>query len=221
MPVCNPEPSEPVTPRVATAKAPFRRAAVALASVTDEDATLVKRARNGDRRAFEELVDRHRAVVFRVAARVVGPHEADDVSQDALLRAYHRLDGYRGEGSFRAWLLRIVHNTALNHLERRLPEPVGGSGDIERAVPVREGSREPASRLERRERAERLEAKLRGLRPEHRVVLVLRDLEGMAYEEIALITESPLGSVKGRLHRARNELVEILRANTYDWELPQ
>jgi RNA polymerase sigma-70 factor, ECF subfamily len=188
--------------------------------VSDEDAVLVKRARNGDMRAFEELVDRHRAVVFRVAARVVGPHDADDVSQDALLRAYHRLHSFRGEGSFRAWLLRIVHNTALNQLERRVPEPVGGSDDIERTAPPPETGREPASRLELRERAERLELKLGGLRAEHRAVLVLRDLEGMAYDEIALITDSPLGSVKGRLHRARKELIEILRDNTYDWELP-
>jgi len=192
-----------------------------LASVTEDDAALVKRARHGDMRAFEDLVDRHRAVVFRVAARVVGPHDAEDVSQDGLLRAYHRLDRYRGEGSFRAWLLRIVHNTALNHLERRVPEPVGGSDEVEQAGPPREGGREPATRLERRERAERLELKLRDLRPEHRAVLVLRDLEGMAYDEIALITDSPLGSVKGRLHRARNELIDILRNNTYDWELPR
>ena len=188
--------------------------------MTDEDAALVKRARNGELRAFEQLVERHRRVVFRVAARVVGTAEADDVTQDALLRAYHRLDSYRGEGSFRSWLLRIVHNAALNHLDRRVPEPIGGSDDIERTVAAGGGSREPVSRLERRERAQRLELKLRALRPEHRSVLVLRDLEGMAYEEIALITDSPLGSVKGRLHRARNELIEILRANTYDWELP-
>jgi RNA polymerase sigma-70 factor (ECF subfamily) len=189
--------------------------------VTEDDSPLVKRARGGDIDAFEELVERHRAVVFRVAARVVGPDSADDVSQDALLRAYHRLDSYRGEGSFRAWLLRIVHNTALNQLERRVPEPVGGSDEVEQAAPARTGGREPASRLEERERAERLELKLRVLRPEHRTVLVLRDLEGMAYEEIAEITDSPLGSVKGRLHRARNELIDILRNNTYDWELPQ
>ena len=197
------------------------RTAVAFSFVTDEDNLLVRRARNGDIRAFEQLVDRHRAVVFRVAARVVGPHDADDVSQDALLRAYHRLDSYRGEASFRAWLLRIVHNTALNQLERRVPEPVGGSDDIEQAEHSSEGGREPVSRLEARERTERLELKLSGLRPEHRAVLVLRDLEGMAYEEIAEITDSPLGSVKGRLHRARNELIEILRNNTYDWELPR
>jgi RNA polymerase sigma-70 factor, ECF subfamily len=218
---CNPAALDPVIPSVALAGVRVRRAAVALASVRDDDAALVRRARRGELRAFEQLVDRHRDVVFRVAARVVGPDEADDVSQDALLRAYHRLDSYRGEGSFRAWLLRIVHNTALNHLERRIPEPLGGGEEVEEAMHAREGAREPASRLERRERTERLELKLRDLRPEHRSVLVLRDLEGMAYDEIVLITESPLGSVKGRLHRARRELIEILRHNTYDWELPQ
>ncbi len=74
--------------------------------------------------------------------------------------------------------------------------------------------------LEVNERRDRLGAKLRLMRPSHRVVLVLRDLEGLSYEEIAEATETPLGSVKGRLHRARLELIEILRANTYDWELP-
>ncbi len=116
--------------------------------MTEDDSPLVKRARGGDIDAFEELVERHRAVVFRVAARVVGPDSADDVSQDALLRAYHRLDSYRGEGSFRAWLLRIVHNTALNQLERRVPEPVGGSDEVEQAAPARAGggSRRAGSR---------------------------------------------------------------------------
>jgi RNA polymerase sigma-70 factor (ECF subfamily) len=82
-------------------------------------------------------------------------------------------------------------------------------------------SRPPAERLELRERIERLERKLRGLSAEHRAVLVLRDAEGMSYEEIADITDSPLGTVKGRLHRARREFVEMLRANSYDWELPE
>ena len=74
--------------------------------------------------------------------------------------------------------------------------------------------------LEQRERQERLEFKLRGLRPEYRSLLVLRDLEGLSYGEIADVLEMPLGSVKGRLHRARGELIELLRNNTYDWELP-
>ncbi len=78
----------------------------------------------------------------------------------------------------------------------------------------------PAQQLEDGERAERLELKLSQLRVEHRTVLVLRDLEGLSYDEIAEVTETPLGSVKGRIHRARNQLIEVLRNNTYDWELP-
>jgi RNA polymerase sigma-70 factor, ECF subfamily len=79
----------------------------------------------------------------------------------------------------------------------------------------------PAERLEDRERRERLDSKVRMLRPSHRAVLVPRDLEGMSYEEIATVTETPLGSVRGRLHRARRELIQILRENTYDWGLPK
>ena len=79
----------------------------------------------------------------------------------------------------------------------------------------------PADQLERRERRERLDKKLKGLGRTHRTVLVLRDIEGLSYEEIARITDAPVGSVKGRLHRARSEFIDVLRNNTYDWELPR
>jgi RNA polymerase sigma-70 factor (ECF subfamily) len=75
--------------------------------------------------------------------------------------------------------------------------------------------------LERSERSRRLESKLRTMRPVYRSLLVLRDLEGLSYDEIAQILDMPLGSVKGRLHRARGELIDVLRNNTYDWELPR
>jgi RNA polymerase sigma-70 factor (ECF subfamily) len=186
----------------------------------DPDRDLVDRARGGDLAAFETLVKRHRDVVYRVAARTVGRADAEDVSQDAFLRAFHRLPRFRGEGPFRAWLLRIAQNTALSLHSRRRPEPV------ESVDPLVETSdspaeRTPAERLETREREQRLESKVRLLSPAHRAVLVLRDIEGLSYEEIAEVTETPLGSVKGRLHRARGELIDILRSNTYDWELPE
>lgn len=185
---------------------------------TDEE--LVSRARHGDLQAFQQLVERHSAVVYRVAARTVGPDDAQDVSQDAFLRALSRLRSYSGHGSFRAWLLQIAHNTALNHVARRRAEPVADPPEPSEAGTV-EGERQPAVRLEREERRRRLELKLRGLRIEHRTVLVLRDVEGLSYEEIADVTGTPVGSVKGRLHRARGELVDALRRNTYDWELPE
>jgi len=201
---------------------PRRVARTPLNPANDPDHELVRRTLAGDSSAFGELVESHSAVVHRVAARVVGPDEADDVAQDAFLRAFHRLDRFRGESPFRAWLLRIVHNTALNAISRKRAEPVGGGEEVqEHDFDVDPADRVPARRLEELERRRRLEAKLTELRSEHRVVLVLRDVEGMAYEEIADVTESPLGSVKGRLHRARGEMIEILRNNTYDWELPE
>ncbi len=102
-----------------------------------------------------------------------------------------------------------------------MPEPAGAAGEVEPNPPAEVSTRGPAKLLEERERRERLELKLTELPDEHRAVLVLRDLEGLSYEEIAAVTESPLGSVKGRLHRARNEMIEILRRNSYDWELPE
>jgi RNA polymerase sigma-70 factor, ECF subfamily len=185
----------------------------------DSDGELVDRARAGELSAFETLVERHRDVVFRVAARIVGPDDAEDVSQDAFLRAFHRLSAFRGDAPFRVWLLSITRNAALNHQARRRAEPVES---VEPLVSPEAGGEErtPAQRLEGRERRERLEGKVRLLSPTHRVVLVLRDIEGLSYEEIATVTETPLGSVKARLHRARGELIEILRRNTYDWELP-
>jgi len=186
----------------------------------DIDQRLVERTLAGELTAFEELIERHGQVVFRVAARVVGRQGAEDVAQEAFPRAFHRLERLGAHGSFRAWLLQIAHNTALNELARRTPEPVGSGEETEPAAGPRAPVPEPARMLEESERRERLELKLSQLRDEHRVVLVLRDLEGLPYEQIAEITDAPTGTVKGRLHRARNELIDLMRTNTYDWELP-
>jgi RNA polymerase sigma-70 factor, ECF subfamily len=183
------------------------------------DGVLVERARGGHVASFETLVERHRDVVYRVAVRIVGPDEASDVSQDAFLRAFNRLDQLSGEGGFRPWLLQITHNAALSNVSRRRPEPVDPSIGAES---LESGDQlTPAAALEQHERVTRLEAKIRLLRIEHRAVLVLRDVEGLSYEEVGAATETPPGSVKGRLHRARHELIDLLRRNTYDWELPR
>jgi RNA polymerase sigma-70 factor, ECF subfamily len=186
----------------------------------DADHAYVQATLRGDLHAFEALVERHRDVVVRVAARIAGREEAEDVSQDAFLRAFHRLGRFRADASFRAWLLQITHNAAVDHIARRRPEPVEPPQDVAEG-PEHAVARLPAERLESRERMARLERKLRGLSPEARVVLVLRDIEGLSYDEIADITESPLGTVKVRLFRARRDLIEMLRTNTYDWELPE
>jgi len=191
-----------------------------VSSAMEADDTLVAQARRGQLDAFEALVARHNDVVFRVAARIVGPDDAPDVSQDAFLRAYHRLDRFKGTAPFRSWLLQITQNVALDYLARRRRQATRPLDDGE-ATADADPRRQPASTLERRERQERLERKLELLRPDYRTLLILRELEDLSYDEIAAILDMPLGSVKGRLHRARGDLIELMRNNTYDWELPQ
>ncbi len=155
--------------------------------------------------------------------RHLGDADADDVAQDAFLRAFNRLSSFRGESPFRAWLLRITHNAALNALARRPRlQPVDSVDElIESSDAGAPPVRSPVEQLEVSERRDRLMLKISLLSPQHRAVLALRDLEGLSYDEIAQVTETPLGSVKGRLHRARGELIELLRSNSYDWDLPR
>ncbi len=214
-------PAVPPGPDADAARRALSRAAADGQGVTDE--VLVARVVAGERPVFGVLVERHERVVRRVVARIVPPAAVEDVVQDAFLRAYHRLPGFRGEAPFRSWLLRIAHNAALDALARaRHRAAIADDEGLEAGVPVTSSApRTPVESLEAGERRDRLAAKVRLLPPRHRAVLVLRDVEGLTYEEIAHVTETPLGSVKGRLHRARRELIELLRANTYDWELPE
>ena len=160
----------------------------------DSDDELVALAVAGDIRAFERLVERHRDTVYRVAARVTGDGDADDVTQDTFLRAYHRLDRYRGNGAFRAWVLQIAHNTAVSTAGR---QPVGAISlsELEDDPPAAPAGT-PADQVEGRERRRRLDVKVKGLSPQHRAVLVLRDIEGLSYDEIASVTDTPVGSVR-------------------------
>lgn len=185
---------------------------------TDPDAKLIDKTLKGELAAFETLVERHRDVVYRVAARTVGQEDAADVTQDAFLRAFHRLDRFRGAAPFRSWLLQITQNGARDALTRQR-HPIEPVLDEETSAD-RDPRRQPAAELEHRERQQRLELKLGLLRHDYRSLLVLRELEELPYEDIARVLDMPLGSVKGRLHRARAELIELLRNNTYDWQLP-
>jgi RNA polymerase sigma-70 factor, ECF subfamily len=187
----------------------------------DPDQPFVRAALSGDLRGFERLVERHQDLVFRVTARLVGSdEEAEDVTQETFLRAFHRLDRYRGEAPFRSWLLRIAHNTAVTYVTSKRSRPQSPLDGLAEDVAAAERRGGPAEQLERSERLRRLDTKIKALSPGHRAVLVLRDIEGLSYDEIAQVTDAPLGSVKARLYRAREEFIDVLRHNTYDWDLP-
>jgi RNA polymerase sigma-70 factor, ECF subfamily len=169
------------------------------------DAHLVTRAQAGRQDAFEELVRRHRDPVFRVALRMLGDDgDAEDATQDAFVQAWRGLGGFRADAAFSTWMYRIVTNRCLNLLRaRRRTDPL----PAEREAPA---SR-PDRIAEARWQVADLERAIARLTPEQRAPLVLRELEGCSYEEIAETLEVSVTAVKSRLHRARLELLDAMR----------
>ena len=168
----------------------------------DEDRELLQRYLAGDEAAFERLVVRHEAMLRRLAYGVLRDAAlAEDVAQDAFLAAHRRAKGFRGEGSVKSWLCRIAVNRAKDELRRQKRRP-------ETSLPEGlESTVEPQRGADARWDLSRALSKLR---PEHRIALVLREVEGMGYREIAETLGWPLGTVQTRVHRARLELREAL-----------
>lgn len=170
-------------------------------------ADLLRRARGGDGRAFEDLAREAEVGLYRHVLRIVGTtSEAEDVVQDALLSAWKSLAAFQG-GSFRAWVFRIATNRAIDVIRARrrrgeLPLDPPDDAEVEWAEPAAPGT----DLLEIASRSEALaavEEALQQVPAEQRAALLLRDIEGFSYEEIAHITAAEVGTVKSRIHRAR------------------
>ncbi len=182
----------------------------------DDDAA-VQRARAGDLEAFNELVLRHQDAAFNVAYRLLGdPDTAADVTQDALIAAYRKLDTYHS-GSFRAWLLRIVSNRCLDELRRvkrhrtdYLDDLAPDSDDgalIPSPLPT------PEQAAQQNELHRLIQDCINALGADQRAALVLCDVQGLSYQEIAESTQTHIGTVKSRLARARAAMRACLQAS--------
>lgn len=171
----------------------------------DVDRWLVDKARAGDMDAYEVLVRRHRGRIYRIALRMMGnPHDAEDVAQDVVIQVWTALAGFTGSSSFTTWLYRIVVNRCLNKLRRQPhtrpvldtdPPPESGAEDMVVA----------------RYRAQAALEAVAALSPDQRAVVVLHQIEGLSYREVAAVVNISEDAVRGRLHRARVNLIEALR----------
>jgi RNA polymerase sigma-70 factor (ECF subfamily) len=182
-------------------------AAAPTAAETEEDRDLVDRARAGETGAFETLVRRYQGWVFTLALRMVGDRaEAEDLAQDVFLKAYRGLRGFKGASRFSTWLYAIASHHCLNHLKARGRR--GGLGDDPPAPVDRlpDGAPRADALLERADLVRIVQAEMAHLTEEHRMVLILRDIQGLSYEEIARTLGVELGTVRSRLHRARMEM---------------
>lgn len=172
------------------------------------DRDLILRARRGETEAFGELVTRTQAAVFNVCYRLLGERrEAEDLAQEAYLRAYERLETFDLERPFLPWMRRVAANLCLNHLSARAPDSPELDEERDKADPG-EG---PPNRLERRQQSERLRAALGSLPPRYRIVLELRHFQELSYDEIAQALNRPLSDVKSDLFRARKLLAEKIK----------
>ena len=174
-------------------------------------AELIEACRRGDPGAFEELVERTRRRVYSLAYRLVrDPHEAEDVAQEAYLRVYRGLRGFRGNARFETWLHRVVTNTAFTHLKRR-----GRFGDIlAEGEEIRDEVEEGRPAVEQALDRDELKRALEGLTEGLRVVTVLKDVYGLPVREIAQELGISESAVKVRLHRARKKLKDAIWTQT-------
>jgi RNA polymerase sigma-70 factor (ECF subfamily) len=182
------------------------------------ESELVDQSRNGDRAAFTELVDRYAAKIFRLARHITkNDHDAEDVLQEAFLKAYSRLDQFQGNSRFYTWLVRIAVNEALMKLRRAKTRNTvsldqvleSEDGPLRRETASEEES--PEERYGRLETREYLTQAIDSLSEAYRSVFVLRDIEGLSTEETAEMLDLSVSAVKSRLLRARLQLREKLK----------
>jgi len=186
--------------------------------VVRSDRELVRESRRGDKDAFRELVERYQRKILSVAIGMV--HNEDDaleITQEAFVKAYENLDRFKGESSFYTWLYRIVVNLGIDRRRRErrhgtvsIEDRPGGGEDLEAALPEQRRI-DPYQRAKSSQLGERLRQAIDELTPDQKAVIVLREVEGLSYEEISQVMQCPKGTVMSRLHYARKTLQEKLR----------
>ena len=180
------------------------------------DQEVVLRARAGQEAAYRELIRRYERPVFALLFRMVRDRElAEDLAQETFVKALNAIDSYRPEFKFSSWIFKIANNAAIDHLRRRELDTLSLDGsphaetpEAMQATALQIGARQesPLDTVEAKELGGAIEEAIGALRPEYRSCILLRHVEGRAYEEIAEILNLPLGTVKTYIHRARNEL---------------
>jgi RNA polymerase sigma-70 factor (ECF subfamily) len=190
----------------------------ALASATDQE--VVAWARDGVEAAYRELLRRYERPVFSLIYRMVRDRElAEDLTQETFVKVLNALDRYRPEFKFSSWIFKIANNAAIDQLRRKELDTLSLDGGPDATTPDRieatslqvgDATESPLDELEARELGSAIEHAIGHLRPEYRACIIMRHVEGRAYDEISDILDLPLGTVKTYIHRARAELREAL-----------
>jgi len=181
------------------------------------DQKLVARVQRGDKTAFDLLVRKYQHKVAKLVSRYVRDRrEVEDVTQEALIKAYRAIGGFRGESAFYTWLYRIAVNTAKNYLESMGRRPPGSDVEVEGAELIESGDglrdqATPERQMLTDEIASTVHRVIENLPADLRTAITLREIEGLSYEEIAQVMDCPIGTVRSRIFRAREAIDQELR----------
>ena len=179
----------------------------------EDEKTIVEKAKNGDERAFEALVTQYERLVYAVALKLLGnEHDAQDAAQETFIKLYRNLSSFRGESKFSVWLYRLANNVCIDMLRKKSVPTVSlsGDGDDGGGLNIPDGRFSPENELEKKQLRQAVDRALTSLPEQYRQALVLREITGHSYEEIAQVLDIDLGTVKSRIFRARRRLCAIL-----------
>lgn len=182
-----------------------------------EENKLVKKAVNGDNSAFEALMEEHMGIIYNIALRMAANQDdAEDMTQEIMIKIFRSLGSFKGNSKFSTWIYRVAVNTCLDELKKKknkkhlsLDAEISGD-DGESQIEIKDDSPSPEKLAEQNELRDMVASAVKLLSDEHRAVIVLRDIRGMSYSEIAEILGCSDGTVKSRISRARAQLKMIL-----------
>ncbi len=180
-----------------------------------DERKLIQRIREGDRKAFEELLDTYEARVYRLALRFTGNvPDAEDLTQEIFLAVYRSIGGFQGHSALGTWIYRVAMNHCLDHRRKRKLETLPLNEEI--TLATQDWHHDPSASADKQELSERVEAALNRLSPAHRDVIVLHELQGLTYQEVAAALNLPVGTVKSRLSNAFRRLRDLLGGYVYE-----
>lgn len=191
----------------------------------ENEKDLILQSKSGDIHSFEILIKGYQKMAYNVAYRIMGNEEdAKDMTQEALIKVYKNIKGFRMDSSFSTWMYRIVMNTCKDELRKRkmkvisIDQPID-TGDGEVQMELEDTSKTPEEELTTRETQKEVHEALQELGDTNRMVIVLRDIKGFSYSEISDIVDLPVGTVKSRINRGRQELRKILMSKKHTLNL--
>ena len=187
--------------------------------VSEEDLEIIQMTLSEATEAFGDLVDKYQGRLYNSIVQVFGHRDAEDITQDAFVKAFQNLDSFLGNSSFYTWLYRIAFNTAVSHFRKK--RPIKSIEELQEAIGdhLANESNPPDELMERKERDEHIQRSLDFLKEEHKTILILREVERMPYETLADLFAVPVGTIRSRLYRARMALREAT-SRYFDAESP-